>query len=144
MIHFIEAKVRCKMCQREIVLQCDPHCPPHWADLLSHMACCDHCYDFRSARLLCEDKMVNICSTLEVLKNKPDPARESKIRDALGYMTKVYCRAACKFYNVANQWSSEFVDLLMEKPEKAREIFRVMDVHLKRQQQQARPVAPDP
>lgn len=109
----------CKFCKREGIAQYDETVVgnvDNWKPYLS----CDPCASYHTRRLTLEDKIYNACTRLIIHKGNPDVA--GKVRDKLKRLTQSYAAIVCKYLNKGYCWEEDFVEQLIECPNKCRKI----------------------
>lgn len=115
----------CKVCKRELALEADEQCEPHWLKVFLAMVVCNRCFDLREERNDITRKIYALCQYLRALdgfklKDEDKRRKRSQVRDRLTVRTKEYARWFRKVLNGHTEvWSDEFVDLLMDKPDQA-------------------------
>ncbi len=116
----------CKFCQKPgVVTIDDPEAMfqvPKWKHLLS----CNRCADYMERKRGFFERIRAATATLQQFRltmtsEKLMPA-EAKIREKLTAITKGLASLVCDYYRKTNVWEAEFVNLLMDKPERVIEI----------------------
>ncbi len=111
---------KCVFCKTERVSYWTPNPIFTLAKWQSKMAC-NRCADYHHTRIgLCE-KIAKICRVLGVartLSSKELSAITAATDTKLVELTRKLARAACEHAGVAMLWEREFVDLLIQSPEK--------------------------
>jgi hypothetical protein len=120
----------CKVCGKELSLEADDQCEPHWLKVFLSMLSCNRCFDLRAERLEVTYRIVAICQYLRAIdgfKIKPEDRKRKRaqVRERLSIRTKEYARWFRKALNGRVEvWSEEFVDLLLDAPDKCDEILK--------------------
>jgi len=112
----------CKFCQKPgVVTIDDPEAMfqvPKWKHLIS----CNRCADYSERKRLFFERIETATAILNQFRMTLAPEKinsaESKIREKLTAITKQLSALVCDYYRKTNVWDVEFVNLLMERPEK--------------------------
>lgn len=123
---------KCKVCGKTLVLTIDDdYAAMGDPQKLSGLATCNPCYDNLSTRSNCERQVFRACRTLAMQPRLSSEIR-TRIRDVLVKTTKSYALAVAEFFHAKEyMWDEEFVNMLMDMPEKAGVILTKykQDVH---------------
>lgn len=115
---------QCKFCHVPIQAVAADDCPElnikAWIPLL----CCDRCGSFQSWFRRTIDSTRYLCRSWSLLPHKQREAGRGDIAEALERITKRIAEVTCKYYRVGFTWDRDFVDQLMEMPDKAEFICR--------------------
>lgn len=112
----------CKFCGIPVAVESDPDFPPEWADVLLKLLSCNRCADYRSRMGRMGAEIRKIC--LNTIQTSNDESK-AKSRKLLEGMTWKVAETTCKFYRVRNTiYSQDFVDQLMENPDKSSLILK--------------------
>lgn len=84
-------------------------------ETLVSLAACNHCGDYYVNIRRIGEKIVAMVVQLRV-KKKPESI--ARIKEILSSLTKSYSRAVCDYYRQQRVWDSDFVDQLVESPDK--------------------------
>jgi hypothetical protein len=119
----------CRICKVPIELQQDDDCPAFQADVLRKMVVCNRCGDFRKVWWRIEDAIKGVCMQVwtEQSRAKPDSDTLALCRRRLLDLTRKLCARTCDHYRVQFFWQEDFVEQLMEKPEKAGMILGIYE-----------------
>lgn len=111
----------CKFCGLPVTVESHPDCPVEWAESLLKLLSCNRCADYRSAMARIGAAIRKVCLTM-LQSNNPEVGAKS--RKSLEALTWKVAEASCKFYRVNTIYSQDFVDQLMENPDKSSLILK--------------------
>jgi hypothetical protein len=116
----------CKFCQKPgFVITGDAPMELEAGKRWYPMLCCNRCGDFRISLRKARHALMNIARQLATAA----PAKIGELRaaktDAIESITKRISTLACDYYRVQNVWCADFVDQILEKPDKADIIVKV-------------------
>lgn len=114
--------VHCKFCGSDCEVEQHEDCPDEWADKLLPMVACNRCADFRSNLTSHGSDVHKACASyIQVLNsNKGTQEKEQQMRRTLEIMTRRIADTTCRFYRLEPAvWDIDFVQQIMEKPEKS-------------------------
>lgn len=140
----------CKFCGIPVTVESDPDCPPEWAESLLNMLSCNRCADYRAAMGRIGAAIRKVClNYIQLVNGKTitDDGR-NKVRKGLEALTWKVADATCKFYRTrATIYSQDFVDQIMEHPDKSALILKtyagmVRDEARKQRQQHEQRIEP--
>lgn len=116
----------CKFCGLPVTVQSDPDCPQEWAESLLKMLSCNRCADYRSAMGQIGAEIRKVClGMIQMINGKVStPDREAGIRKILERLTWKVAEATCRFYRIKTIYDQDFVDQIMEHPDKSSAILR--------------------
>lgn len=122
----------CKLCRRPGVAKYDPSCEGFQIGLWASMLTCNACSDHRVRVMKRADQIRWIAGKLPLLysmKNGADEFDErkarqigsavDKIRGELVTATRQLAEFSCRHHRKAFNWDVDFVNQIMERPEKA-------------------------
>lgn len=117
---------RCKFCGVMLTVESDPDCPQEWAESLLKLLACNRCADYRAKMTKIGVEIRRVCTNYIQLVNskKGDEETKSKTRKLLEGMTWKVAEATCKFYGTPFIYDQEFVDQIMEHPDKSTIILK--------------------
>lgn len=105
----------CKRCHRPGTAQYDPEWVSEvskWAPMLTCNPCADYLERLR--------RLKDVVYKLSIDANRSsDQKGISRVRDGLTLVTKKIAFVVSREYRVMNEWSIEFVDQIMERPDKS-------------------------
>jgi hypothetical protein len=127
----------CRICQLPIELQQDDDCPAFNAAVLKKLVVCNRCGEFRKAWWRIEDAIKMVCMQLwsERTRRAPDSDIIATSRRNLMELTHKLCARTCEHYRVRFFWQEDFVEQLMELPEKAGIILKVYEKSMANQRE---------
>lgn len=139
----------CKFCGIPVTVSSDPDCPPDWAESLLKMLACNRCADYRAAMGRIGAAIRKVClNYIQLVNGKTitDDGR-SKVRKGLEALTWKVADATCKFYRIKTLYDQDFVDQIMEHPDKSTLILKtyagmVRDEARRQRQQHEKRVEP--
>lgn len=125
----------CKICHRPRIAQAED-CPSEWVLKLAPLLTCDPCADKRGKYVKAISAIASLCSQVEKLNHwkwtdgkKGEDEKNDRIkplRSGLVVATKNYAAAVAKIQNLsAPVWMEDFVDQLIEMPDKVALILSV-------------------
>ena len=106
----------CKRCERPGVAEYDEEWVnnlDYWASMLT----CNPCADYLTKLRRLKDVIYQLSIDLNRTRNNREEV--VKIRDVLILNTKKIAFVVSREYRVMNEWSIEFVDQIMEQPDKS-------------------------
>ena len=90
---------------------------------------CNRCSDFKVALRKLENSVANACQVLNSCRASLDGEKkngaETKIRTRIDDFTKRICGITCVHYRVANVWSPDFTQMIVESPNRCRAAIRI-------------------
>ena len=120
----------CKICKKQGITVHSDECPPSWVKSLAPMLCCNACVEKRQEYLSSLEDIGKICAAIQKLKAWKYTADELRgklaaLKPLLTIATKRYAAVMARINNLSNMvWMDDFVDQLMESPDKANGILR--------------------
>ena len=111
----------CKFCKHHGVAQYDERCPALNLEAWAKSLCCNRCGDYHARRLVLEAAIKKAVERLVVTRQTCSDRKGEiiqAIRQVFTELTKSYARLVCEFSCLQFVWEQEFVDLLMEKPDR--------------------------
>lgn len=131
----------CKFCGIPVTVQSDPECPPEWAESLLKLLACNRCADYRAMMSKLGSAIRTVClNYVQLVNSKTDDAEKtSKVRKSLEAMTWKVAKATCDFYRTGNTiYSQDFVDQMMEHPDKSTLILKTYATMVRNEARQQR------
>lgn len=117
-------QTKCKICKKDLVVQIDDDYFGNLEPLLA-MATCNHCYDLRDKHLRATKNIQNLCTWL-VQHPKANHDARKEVQNEMEHWTKEYAQAIQQFNHASKVvWSTDFAQILMDKPENWYEALRV-------------------
>lgn len=132
----------CKFCGVPVTVESDADCPMSWVDSLLGMLSCNRCADYRAGMSRIGAAIRKVCLNYIQLINSKTSTEDAahKARKLLEGLTWKVADATCRFYRIKTIYSHDFVDQIMEKPDKSAIILRtyagLVRDEAKRQRQQ--------
>jgi hypothetical protein len=130
---------KCKLCHKPLTIEIDDA----YAELgdpfkMLPTATCNRCFDLRERRIRIEGQVAR-ASRMLIMQPKMDAAVRNKIRDGLRVATQAYARYVADL-NFSGQiaWNEEFVDIIMEQPQKSLTALSIYRNNRTREIQQSR------
>lgn len=134
----IKIAARCTKCGKDLVLSQHPDCPPLRVEMWLKIIVCNRCGAYLEALRKIDDAIAATCVQLM----RPDKAKEPAqmrafVSGQLERLTRELDRILCKRWVTTSCWSHEFVELLMDKPDKTRMAVRMEESNHRRAREQA-------
>lgn len=117
-------QAQCKFCLVPITATADDECPElnlkAWLSLL----CCNRCGSFRAwfERILHSTR--DLCRGWAILSPRQRESARPELDQNLERITRRIADQTCRYYRVGHTWERDFVDQLLERPDKAEFIIR--------------------
>ena len=111
----------CRFCGAKHVAEYDDTCPGIQVENWMKLICCNRCADFRIVRGIIMDGIAGACRLVQIGTfngKKLPPDKEGAVRVKLEMLTKRFATLMCGSLGLANVWDSDFVNQLMEHPDK--------------------------
>jgi len=111
----------CRFCGAQRMASYDDDCPGIQLEKWMKVICCNKCADFRVQRGNLTDGIASACRVIQVetFNGATLPLeKETRIRLKLVKLTKRYATLMCDHLHLTNVWNPDFVDQLMEHPDK--------------------------
>lgn len=111
---------KCRLCLKPLTVEVDDSYGEHGDPFkLLPMATCNRCFDLRETRIRIESQVAR-ASRMLIMQPKMDASIRNKIRDSLRIATQAYARYVADLNNSkVMAWNEDFVDLIMEKPDRS-------------------------
>lgn len=123
----IKVETKCKFCHRDIEMDVDESGfknPMIKADLWLKNVACNRCAGFYLSKQSSTESIIRVCFALATSRKAGgDRKFEDIIRPKLEEKTKSFCRLICDFKFAQFTWDIEFVNMLMDQPEKCGKII---------------------
>ena len=120
----------CKFCRRPGIVEAPKESIPaltmmdmeKWLPILA----CDRCADYHSARITLRDRITKVAVTLIRARQSREETSELMlfVRKAFGDLTQQFAGLVCRYHKRHEVWEPEFIQLLVEKPDRTHEILR--------------------
>lgn len=117
----------CRFCGANHVVQYDDACPGLHIETMMKLLCCNRCADFRVANRDLTSIISGICRKVEVAKASTrgmNSGVDGECRTSLEKVTKLYATLMCNHLHLTNVWDSDFVNQLMDHPDKWPSVLR--------------------
>lgn len=130
---------KCTRCGKQLVLTVgDDACPELTIDKWLKIIVCNPCGDFLENMHRLERAMCHVCVQVmisERSKSRGDvrAAAEKKLTE----LTQEFTRRLSAHYTTINNWDHEFVDMLLERPNKCQAYLRMEASHHRKAREQA-------
>jgi len=118
-------KTKCRFCHCDIDAQADPDCPVEWVAKLLPLVCCDRCGDYQQWLNRATHVVKKMCYDWAALGPKKRAEKQNDLFVKLTGTTQRIATKVCAFHRISYEWDRDFVDQLMEKPDKAEFIVRL-------------------
>lgn len=119
----MKIEYKCKLCGKPGTAEFPEDAPPEAVDKWFPMLAHNHCADIRRGRDDSEDLIVHACYSISIADEKKKGALIARLRPSLEKWTRRYAECIAEILDREHVWSSHFVDLLIEQPEKASQIL---------------------
>lgn len=118
---------KCKFCGREgIAVADDEGASMFVLEKWTPALCCDRCADFMVTKRNQQAKIERACVFLGQSRQTLDGSKlreiEAAVREKLVEMTKRFSAIVCDHYRKTNVWENDFVEMLMDHPDKLYQI----------------------
>lgn len=134
-IEVIEHAAHCTRCKKPLVLKQDATCPALHISAWLAIIVCDRCGKYLERLRTIDDAIAKVANRWMVASGARDPsAVRAECSEQLVKLTQGLMRVLRQRWDTTDTWSMDFVDLLLDKPDKTRIAVR----HMARQHQQAR------
>lgn len=137
----IPTAYKCKICGAEHVAMASDDGDPAWNITLAKLLVCDRCADYRQGRRKYGEAIATVCAQIRgaLLSSKGlSQSVEDEARKQLRNLTQSYARVACRHRGMADVWDEEWVNMLVEKPDKVWIILREYEAGLQATKTKAR------
>jgi hypothetical protein len=118
---------KCKFCGELGAATCDDECPginiEKWLPLL----CCNRCGDYQQWLNRATHVVKKMCYDWAALGPKKRAEKQNDLFVKLTETTQRIATKVCAFHRIPYEWDRDFVDQLMEKPDKAEFIVRLFN-----------------
>lgn len=102
--------------------------------------CCNRCADYMESKRALTTRIIKVAMLYYANKrNTSTPEKETKVRESLTFLTKQFASLVSKHFDKLNVWDNEFVNMLMDRPEKAASICASYIRHMKNSQPASNP-----
>jgi len=110
----------CKFCGIPLTVESSHDCPADWSNVILGLLACNRCADYRSSMIRLNDSIRRTCQTFIQMHNAGAMNEETTtaLRQTLGTLTKRVADAVCRFYRVALIWEPDFIQQLIDQPDK--------------------------
>ena len=119
----IQTPYKCRFCQKEGIAWASDDSNPEWNTTFAKMLSCNNCADYRRRYVRYRDAIEKTCLQIVTARKTLSPEKCRQIEEnkqlSLETLTKSFSHVVCKHHAIVDCWEQEFVNLLMEKPEKA-------------------------
>ncbi len=118
----------CKFCRRTGIAQLADDLPADWIQLdkWKAMLCCNRCADYMEAKRKCLwaiRKAAILLAQMRVTATGQELLKiEAAVRERLVGLTKRFAAVVCDYLLVETVWEEEFVNMLMDKPDRCEDI----------------------
>lgn len=118
----------CRICRIAISLEPHPDCPELKIAGWLPLVVCNRCAEFRQWVWRAEKGVNAVCHRYWLLKcHGKEKDFTAEVRDRLNTLTRVFADRVCRHYGVATKWEPDFVQQLLDMPEKALGILAVYE-----------------
>lgn len=124
----------CRFCGANHLAEYDDECPGIQLEKWMAVICCNKCAEFREEKRTVMDGIAASCRAIQVgtfRGGRLKPEEESKVRAALERLTKRYADMMCDWFGLVRVWDKDFVEQLMEKPDKWGSILKLYNSGLR-------------
>jgi hypothetical protein len=110
----------CKLCRQPNVAEIAEDAPKNYVDRLRPLLTCNPCFDRREKFRNAEAAIYRMCERLLRADGQQIERLRSVASEVLKSATRAYAEAMAEYRHLpAVVWSNDFVDMLIERPEKA-------------------------
>lgn len=124
----------CKMCGQPGQAKYDSDTPQPWVNKLKALLTCDRCYDYISVRNKLRSDIYKCAMRVKTVRDRRivdmDEVLKKCRRDLLD-LTRSFAKLVCGHYKRPFLWEPEFVDQLMDLPDKAIKILKLYEENIK-------------
>lgn len=114
-------QAQCKQCRKKIELHQDAECPALRVPAWIAIAVCDRCGKYLERLRSIDDAIAKVGNRWSVASGSRDPsAARAQCSEHLVKLTQSLMRLLMQRWETTDTWSMEFVDLLLESPDKTR------------------------
>lgn len=118
----------CPKCGKPGEGKADPGVDQQWVDTLAKLLHCNRCADFLDRHCVLERRIRGAAFIVLSAEHSKDKAAViDAMRDRLIDLTKTFAHLVCDFYRKVFTWEPDFVEQLIEKPEKAGRIIQLYE-----------------
>lgn len=117
-VEWVKHAATCHKCGKHLVLNQDPECPDLLIEKWLPLIVCERCGTYLKEYTRIDDAMAKACADWNINR------KDEKIREKLTNLTQRANRLFCRHWVTQFDWSSDWVDLLLEKPETCRQSMR--------------------
>jgi len=117
----------CRFCGVKHVAEYDDACPGIQVEKWMKLICCNKCADFRIERRDIMEGIAGACRLVQIgtSNGKSLPLdKEARVRETLTKLTKRFATLMCDHLHLTNVWDSDFVNQLMDHPDKWPSVLR--------------------
>lgn len=128
----------CKFCKVPIVAEAHPDCPElnlkAWLPLL----CCNRCGEFQQWLRKMIGWTRKTCVAWSTRPHKAREASRGETHEELQRITRRIAEVVCKFHWIETVWELDFVEQLMERPDRAEAIVKLYEGACRRESLRSR------
>lgn len=140
----IKIAAHCTRCKAPIVLTQDPECPTLVVEKWLRVIVCNRCGKYLEAYRRIDEAIALIGRQLMLgLKSSSYGEIRAAASEKLTALTHEFERIVTKRYNTTDSWSYDFVELLMDKPDKTHVALRMEESNHRRARERADKEAAD-
>lgn len=127
---------KCTRCQCALMLEVGAGCPPIRVEAWMRIVVCNRCGKYLERYRQLDDAIAFVCSRWSMAGKNRDAAR-SQIFAQLEALTLSLVRLFCERWQTTAEWHPEFVDLLLDLPDRSRIAVRMEEATHKKARAEA-------
>lgn len=115
---------QCNQCRRKLLLEVGAGCPPIRVEAWLKIVVCNRCGEYLEKYRRIDDAIAFVCNRWAMAGRNRDAAR-AQIAGQLEALTRELVRVLTLRYDTTADWSMQFVEVLMECPDRSRIAVRL-------------------
>lgn len=125
---------KCKFCGLQLEAECADDCPQEWIDVLLPSLCCNRCGGYLEWRRRILSSVKRTCQDWAVKGAETRAAEAQAVFARLEKVTRNIVLVMARFHRatVGVYWHRDFVDQLMERPDKSAAIIAAFENECRR------------
>lgn len=117
----------CKFCKGPITATAHPDCPELHLEAWKPLLCCNRCGEFQEwFRRIINRARAAAGEWAVLLPTKREAGRQDTA-EKLAQITRRIADVVCRFYRIGYYWDQDFIDQIMEQPDKTERIIRAYE-----------------